>query len=61
VRVRRDIGDPVAFLDPKALQRRRPSIASVEKLFIRQPQVAVDDSLAAAIQLAGTAPELRGE
>ena len=38
VGVRRDVGHAVALLHTERLQRRRPTIATVEKLLVGQPQ-----------------------
>ena len=59
VRVRRDRGDPVALADAERLQGARPAVAAVEELLVGEPEVAVDDGLARAVQAAGAAGELK--
>jgi len=59
VGVRRDGGDPVTRLDAQPLQRGRPPVAAVEELLVGQPEAAVDDRLAGAVQSAGAAGEVQ--
>src|SRR5207237_10850075 len=58
VRVRRDVRDAVAAPDAERLQRRRPPIASIEKLRVRQAQRPVDEGFAVGIQRARPAGEV---
>src|SRR5207253_3608405 len=46
VRIRRDVRDAIAFSDSHRLQYRRPAIATLEELAIREPQLSVDHSFA---------------
>src|SRR2546426_614511 len=57
--VGRDIGDAITRSHTERLQRRRPSIASIEKFFIGQPQVTIHYGLAFWIKLTGTARKLQ--
>ena len=55
VSIWRDISGAIAFRDAECLQNRRPTIAAIEKLFVSQPQIAVDNGFAGAVQLARAA------
>jgi hypothetical protein len=50
-----NIGDAVALTDAQSLKCGRPAITAPAKLFVRQPQVLVDNSLAVKIQAPGAA------
>ena len=56
----RDVGDPVSLADPEPLKRRRPPIATRQKLPVRKPQVTVDDGFAIRIEPPGAARVLDG-
>ena len=59
VGVGRDVGDAIALAHAQALQRRGPAVAAVEELRVGEAQIAVDDGLAASVELAGAAHELQ--
>ena len=44
--------DAVAFLHPKGLQSRRPTIAAAEEFLVVQPQIAIHDGVPFGIELA---------
>jgi hypothetical protein len=47
--VGRDIGDAIAGLDAELLQHRRPAVAALEELRVREALRAIYDSLAVGI------------
>jgi hypothetical protein len=57
--VGRDVGDAVTFAHTNTLQRRGPAVAAVAELLVGEAQIAVDDGLAASVELAGTAHEIQ--
>ena len=50
MRVRRDIGDPVALAHAHSLQRRGPTVAAVQEFRIGEAQIAIDDRFLVAIK-----------
>ena len=60
VGVRGDVGHPIALADSEGLQRRRPAIAAVEELRIRQSQFPIDDRFALGVEPACASSELHG-
>ena len=57
--VGRDVGDAIALAHAHALQRRGPAVAAVAELLVGEAQIAVDDGLAASVELAGAAHEIQ--
>jgi hypothetical protein len=51
--------DPIALADTQFREPRRPSIAPLAKLRVRESQLAVDDGKAGAVKLAGAAREVQ--
>lgn len=60
MRVGRDVRDAVAGGDAQLLQRRRPFVAALEELRVRQTERAVDDRLALGVQAACATRKLEG-
>jgi len=58
MRIGRDVRDAITLPHSHRLQRRGPSVAALEKLLVRHPQVGVNDALAVSVQLAGAPREL---
>ena len=58
VRVWSDAGDAVTGFDGEFLQRRRPSVAPVEKLAVGEAVFAIYHGLAVSVKPAGTAGEI---
>src|SRR2546429_4056706 len=56
--VGRDVGDAIARGDAQPLEHGRPPVATLEKLLVGQPQVAVDDRLALRVQSSSPSHEL---
>ena len=52
VRVGRDVSDTITLSHTECLQGGRPTITSVEKLFVVQSQIAVHYSIAFGVELA---------
>jgi len=55
--VGRDVSDPITLSHTERLQGVRPTITSVEKLFVIQSQIAVHHSIAFGVELAGATRE----
>jgi len=55
--VGRDISDTITLSHTERLQGVRPTITSVEKLFVVQSQIAVHHSIAFGVELAGATRE----
>jgi hypothetical protein len=53
--VGRDVSNTITFPHTERLQSIGPTITSVEKLFVVQSQIAVHDSIAFGVELAGAA------
>jgi hypothetical protein len=59
MRVGRDVRDPVALFHAQSLQRRRPAVAPIEELLVRQPKIAINNPFAIAVKLSRPARELQ--
>ena len=59
MRIGRDDDHPVTGAHAEALQRRRPAIAALEELRIRQAQRAINDGFALRVQQPRAARELQ--
>ena len=57
MRVGCDCRDPVAFADPQLRERGAPTVTPLAELGVREVNIAVDHSLAPAMQLACAARE----
>ena len=60
VRVRGDVGHPIALSDSEGLQRRRPAIAAFQELCVGQSQIPIDDRFALGVEPACASSELHG-
>jgi hypothetical protein len=57
VRIRRDVCDAIAFSDSHRLQYRRPAIATLQELPIREPQLSIDHRFSIGVETARPARE----